>query len=68
MKDPWGWAKNLKKYKSQHAVGGKIGGRKYDITKMTRKERAKHSFNGEDPLKDIPENALKNDLLDTGRG
>lgn len=66
VKDPWGWANSLRKYKKKHAVGGKIGGRKYDITKMTRKERAKHSFSGKDPLEDIPESALKNDELDLG--
>ncbi|KAF1938112.1 hypothetical protein EJ02DRAFT_425980 [Clathrospora elynae] len=61
-KDPWGWAKLLKKYKSNY--GTKIGGTKYDITKMSRKERAKHAFDGEDPLKDVPDQALKDGTLD----
>ncbi|KAH7090730.1 hypothetical protein FB567DRAFT_626667 [Paraphoma chrysanthemicola] len=56
-KDPWKWSKRLKEYKSNH--GPKIGGTKYDITKMSRKERASHAFDGKDPLADIPEKELK---------
>lgn len=60
-KDPWGWGKMLKDYKATH---GKIGGRKHDITKMTRKERAGYAFKKVDPLKDIPEKVLKEDGID----
>lgn len=63
-KDPWGWAKRLKGYKSNY--GPKIGGTKYDITKMSRKERASHACDGKDPLKDIPEKDLKEGNLVLG--
>lgn len=65
-KDPWGWDKLLKKYKSQHGTGGKnpIGGTKYDITKMSRKERAKYAFDEKDPLADVSEKDLKEGNLD----
>ncbi|KAF2130921.1 hypothetical protein P153DRAFT_395323 [Dothidotthia symphoricarpi CBS 119687] len=61
-KDPWGWAKRLKEYKREH--GPKIGGTNYDITLMSRKERAKHAFKGVDPLKDVSEKDLKEGNLD----
>ncbi|KAF1917120.1 hypothetical protein BDU57DRAFT_548681 [Ampelomyces quisqualis] len=63
VKDPWKWSKRLKDYKSHHGSPG-IGGSKYDITKMSRKERAAHAFDGKDPLKDIPEKDLKEGNLD----
>jgi hypothetical protein len=47
-KDPWKWAEKLKEYKSQHGTPG-IRGTKYNITKMSRAERMKHAFDGEDP-------------------
>lgn len=62
-KDPWKWAKRLKEYKSQYGTP-KIGGTRYDITKMSRGERAKHSFDGQDPLKDVAEQDLKDGNLD----
>ncbi|KAF2829727.1 hypothetical protein CC86DRAFT_367670 [Ophiobolus disseminans] len=61
-KDPWKWTRRLKDYKSLH--GPKIGGTKYDITKMSRKERAKHAFDNKDPLADISEKDLKEGNLD----
>jgi hypothetical protein len=61
-KDPWKWARKLKDYKTVH--GPKIGGTKYDITKMTRKERAKHAYDGKDPLADVAEKDLKEGNLD----
>ncbi|KAH7075406.1 hypothetical protein BKA63DRAFT_296884 [Paraphoma chrysanthemicola] len=61
-KDPWKWSKRLKEYKSNY--GPKIGGTKYDITKMSRKERASHAFDGKDPLADIAEKDLKAGNLD----
>ncbi|KAF2684732.1 hypothetical protein K458DRAFT_366060 [Lentithecium fluviatile CBS 122367] len=56
-RDPWAWGEKLKRYKKSY--GPRIGGSSYDITKMTRKERAKYAFDGEDPLKDISEKDLK---------
>lgn len=61
-KDPWKWTAKLRAYKSRY--GPKIGGRKYDITKMTRKQRAGYSYAGKDPLAAFPEEALKNDGLE----
>lgn len=63
-KDPWKWAKRLKDYKSAH--GPKIGGTKYDITKMSRKEKTSHAFDGKDPLKDVAEKDLKEGNLVLG--
>jgi hypothetical protein len=63
VKDPWGWSKKLKEYKSLHGTP-KIGGTKYDITKMKRKERAGHAFDGKDPLADVSDKDLKDGLLD----
>lgn len=65
-KDPWKWAKRLKDYKSHYGVTAakKIGGTRYDITKMTRKERASHAFDGKDPLADVSEKDLKEGNLD----
>ncbi|KAJ4340781.1 hypothetical protein N0V95_007389 [Ascochyta clinopodiicola] len=63
-KDPWGWNKMLKAYKQGHGVRGKIGGRKYDITKMSGKERASHAYDHRDPLSEVSEKLLKDDLLD----
>jgi predicted KAP-like P-loop ATPase len=61
-KDPWKWSKRLKDYKSNH--GPKIGGTKYDITKMSRKERASYAFDHKDPLADISDKDLKEGNLD----
>jgi hypothetical protein len=63
VKDPWVWAKRLKEYNNQHGTP-KIGGTKYDITKMTRKERAEHAFDGKNPLADVSDKDLKEGLLD----
>jgi hypothetical protein len=64
-KDPWGWDKRLKAYKRSHGTGnGKIGGTKFDITKMSRKERASHAFDKKDPLADISDKDLKEGNLD----
>jgi hypothetical protein len=63
VKDPWGWAKRLKEYKSLYG-NPKIGGTQYDITKMTRKERARYAFDNEDPLQDVSEKDLKEGNLD----
>jgi hypothetical protein len=63
-KDPWKWNNRLKDYKSQYGTGGKIGGTKYDITKMKRKERASYAFDNKDPLADVSEKDLKEGNLD----
>ncbi|ORY18876.1 hypothetical protein BCR34DRAFT_553706 [Clohesyomyces aquaticus] len=65
-KDPWDWDKKLRTYKKAHGTPS-IGGKRYDITKMSRAERASYAFDGKDPLADIPLKALKEDLLDFGR-
>ena len=41
-----------------------MGGEKYDITKMTRADRAATSFTGKDPLAKIPVKYLKENLVD----
>ncbi|KAF2176117.1 hypothetical protein K469DRAFT_682774 [Zopfia rhizophila CBS 207.26] len=41
------------------SFGPRISGSSYDITKMTRKERAKYAFDGKDPLKNISEKDIK---------
>ncbi|KAF2268149.1 hypothetical protein CC78DRAFT_613362 [Lojkania enalia] len=61
-KDPWGWKAHLKDFKRMHTV--KMGGTQYDITKMSKKERARYAFDGKDPLADVPAHALKEGLLD----
>lgn len=63
-KDPWGWNKMLTAYKRKHGKGSKIGGTNYDITKMTRKQRASHAFDKKDPLADVSEKDLKEGNLD----
>jgi hypothetical protein len=61
-KDPWGWNKRFKEYKSWHGTP-KIGGTDYDITKMTREQRAGYAFDDKDPLADIPAKDLKDGNL-----
>ncbi|KAF2462897.1 uncharacterized protein BDR25DRAFT_347554 [Lindgomyces ingoldianus] len=56
-RDPWAWGKKLRRYKKSY--GPRIGGSSYDITKMTREERAKYAFDGKDPLKNISEKDIK---------
>ncbi|KAJ4991125.1 hypothetical protein SVAN01_03475 [Stagonosporopsis vannaccii] len=66
-KDPWGWGKILGDYKKKHGTGkggASIGGTKYDITKMSRKERASHAFDKKDPLADVSDKDLKEGNLD----
>ncbi|KAF2624233.1 hypothetical protein BU25DRAFT_493829 [Macroventuria anomochaeta] len=65
-KDPGSWDKMLKSYKRTRGAGGKnpIGGTKYNITKMSRKERASHAFDKKDPLADVSEKDLKEGDLD----
>jgi hypothetical protein len=60
--DPWKWTKTFKAYKKKHHP--KMGGQHYDITKMSRAERAKAAFDGKDPFAHIPAKDLKENLLD----
>ncbi|KAF1997778.1 hypothetical protein P154DRAFT_440413, partial [Amniculicola lignicola CBS 123094] len=62
-KDPWAWTARLKDYKNQHG-GQKLGGKHHDITKMSKRERAAHAFDGKDPLAGVPAQVLKDGLLD----
>lgn len=67
-RDPWAWNKMLKDYKQSYGIGqGKtktIGGHKYDITRMSRAERASYAFDKKDPLADISDKDLKEGNLD----
>ncbi|KAF1963018.1 hypothetical protein CC80DRAFT_588495 [Byssothecium circinans] len=62
--DPWAWKERIGRWKKQK--GGKLGGQHYDITKLSRAERAAHVLVGEkvDPLKDVSIKDLRNNLLD----
>ena len=60
--DPWQWDAKFKAYKKMQ--GKSLGGQKYDITKMSRAERADSAFNGKDPLADVSAKDLKENLLD----
>jgi hypothetical protein len=61
-KDPWHWADKFKQYKQDRAPV--MGGQKYDITKMSRADRAVAAFDGKDPLAGVKAKNLKGDLLD----
>jgi hypothetical protein len=65
-KDAWGWEARLKKYKKDH-VAGRMGGKSFDITKWSRKDRAEFSFNGKDPLAKFSDKDLKNDMIEMKR-
>ncbi|KAF1942002.1 hypothetical protein EJ02DRAFT_376613 [Clathrospora elynae] len=60
--DPWQWVENFKRYKQKQ--GASLGGQKYDITKMSRADRAATAIDGKDPLADVAVKDLKDDLLD----
>jgi hypothetical protein len=62
-KNPWRWNQRLKEYKDLHGTP-RIGGTNYDITKMSRKQRAEYAFDGKDPLADVDEKDLKAGNLD----
>jgi hypothetical protein len=62
-KDPWKWSQRLRDFKKHYGTP-KIGGTHYDITKMTRKERASAAFDHKDPLADVSDTDLKDGLLD----
>ncbi|KAI1078066.1 hypothetical protein F5B20DRAFT_582593 [Whalleya microplaca] len=54
--DRWNWKKSFKKFAKDNEIGGK---EKYNILKMSRRERASHAFDKKDPLAGIPEKDLK---------
>ncbi|KAF1851941.1 uncharacterized protein K460DRAFT_373832 [Cucurbitaria berberidis CBS 394.84] len=60
--DPWQWNAKFEAYKQRQ--GSSLGGQKYDITKMSRADRAAAAYSGKDPLADIPPKDLKENLLD----
>ncbi|KAK6071562.1 hypothetical protein SCUP234_09673 [Seiridium cupressi] len=48
--DRWGWKKAVTAHAKNYGSGGKIGGDKYNILRMSRTERAKYAFDHKDPL------------------
>ncbi|KAK9780694.1 hypothetical protein SCAR479_01880 [Seiridium cardinale] len=48
--DRWGWKKAVTAHGKKYGSGGKMGGDKYNILKMSRTERAKYAFDHKDPL------------------
>lgn len=60
--DPWGWSHSLKVYKKENE--GVFATKQYDITRMSKKERAASSFNGRDPLAGISAKDLREGNLD----
>ncbi|KAF2871327.1 hypothetical protein BDV95DRAFT_607582 [Massariosphaeria phaeospora] len=61
-KDPGDWETLFKKYKKGRNL--KMGRTHYDITKMSRAERASYAFDRKDPLAHVSVEDLKNDRLD----
>jgi hypothetical protein len=61
-RDPWKWAEKFMTYKQGRAPV--MGGQNYDITKMSRADRAAAAFDGKDPLADVSAKDLKDNLLD----
>lgn len=61
-KDKWSWDITFKAYKRRQP--SKMGGQHYDITKMIRAARAEASYEGKDPLAEVPINELKNSMID----
>lgn len=56
----WKWPST---YRELRGTGEAFGTDHYDITKLSREERAEMSDDGKDPLSDVPEEFLLNDLL-----
>lgn len=54
--DRWSFSKKLKEHKDTYEL---LGGTEYDITKMSRAQRAEHAFDKKDPLADVPLKDLK---------
>ncbi|KAI1106588.1 hypothetical protein F4804DRAFT_300500 [Jackrogersella minutella] len=57
--DKWDWKKKFKKFSKEN----KIGGDKYNILKMTRKERASFALDKKDPLADVPDKAIEEGIV-----
>jgi len=68
----WKWPKNYKEYKSNYETQQswrgppKIGGDMFDITKMTRQERAEAAFDKKDPLAHISDADLRKGKFQLG--
>ncbi|KAH7392682.1 hypothetical protein BKA66DRAFT_439397 [Pyrenochaeta sp. MPI-SDFR-AT-0127] len=60
--DPWGWNAKFKAYKKRQ--GSRLGGQRYDITKMSRKDRAAAAYDGKDPLARFSLKDLREDCID----
>ena len=43
---------------------GKLGGHKYDVTKMPKEMRQWYAFDGKDPFADLTEKELQENRLD----
>ncbi|RYP93357.1 hypothetical protein DL770_000546 [Monosporascus sp. CRB-9-2] len=54
--DRWAWKKRFNAFKRDHGI---TAGEKYNILKMSRKERASHAFDKKDPLKDVSDKDLR---------
>ncbi|RYP65574.1 hypothetical protein DL769_006277 [Monosporascus sp. CRB-8-3] len=54
--DRWAWKKKFNAFKREHGI---TAGEKYNILKMSRKERASHAFDKKDPLKDVSDKDLR---------
>ena len=54
--DRWNFSRKFKKHEKNY---GRLGGTNYDITKMSRAERARFAFDKKDPLADISNKDLK---------
>ncbi|RVD80935.1 uncharacterized protein DFL_008819 [Arthrobotrys flagrans] len=60
--DPFGFASNLKMYKSDHG-SPKIGGDRFDITTFSSAERRDAAFDGRDPLNKSERARLKQGMV-----
>ncbi|CAJ2505323.1 Uu.00g127170.m01.CDS01 [Anthostomella pinea] len=54
--DRWSWKKNFTQFKKEY---GATGGEKFNILKMSRKERADHAFSKKDPLAQFSDEDLR---------
>lgn len=62
--DRWKWDTCVTAFKKLYTPDGKLGGQHYDITKMTREQRAAAHLEGKDPLADVPVWELKNNMIE----
>jgi hypothetical protein len=47
------WTGFLNDYGTKKGAKITVGGTQYDITKMSKKERKQHSFDGKDPMDEM---------------